>query len=1086
MPVSNSSKLGYPIPGATVNDSRLLDVQAIKQALVAIDNSINTAPPTGDLSTDFSAKTLTVSGDILPSGTSVKNIGSPANRFGSIYVDEAHLSVNTLYLGDVAVLGTNVDTVNISADPGQSINIKTTGLGSSLVSSEKGVLVTSIGSNGDVLVSSPNTGGQVRLSAAQSIAITAPETVTYGSATVTGNQTVTGNLTVTGNVTINGTTATVNATTVSTKDNIITVNSGQVGSGVSAGKAGIAVDRGDEPDYQMVFDEADDMFKVGMIGSLQTIASHNFTEATYAPIAHTHAAATTTVSGLMSAADKTKLDGVSGTNTGDETTVSIKTKLGVTTLSGSNTGDQVIPITLPASDVHEWAKEPSRPTYTAADVGLGNVDNTADAVKSVASAATVAYSGITGKPTTLAGLGISDVYTKAATDSKIQAIIGAAPEALDTLQEIAAQLASDESAVSSLITTVSGKADSAHVHSTATTSVDGFLSAADKTKLDSVAVGAGVTTVTSVAGRTGAVVLAKTDVGLSNVDNTSDVNKPISNATQTALAAKQDSLGFTPYNSTNPSDFIAASGAPVQSVAGKTGTVSLVKADVGLGNVDNTADSAKSVASAASVPFTGITGTPTTIAGYGITDAYNKTETDSRIQAVVGAAPAALDTLAEIATQLASDESAVSSLVTTVSAKADTTYVNTQLLGKSDSAHVHSSATTSVGGFLSATDKTKLDAITGTNTGDETLATIKTKLGVTTLSGSNTGDQVIPTTLPASDVSDWAKAATKPTYTATEVGLGNVNNTADSVKSVASAAAVPFTGVTGKPTTVAGYGITDAYTKTETDTRIQAVVGAAPAALDTLAEIATQLASDESAAAALTTSVSLKAATTYVDTQLATKAASTHTHAAATTSADGLMSAADKTKLNGVSGTNTGDETLATIKTKLGIATLSGSNTGDQVIPTTLPASDVYTWAKAATKPTYTASDVGLGSVENKSSATIRGEITSANVTAALGFTPANSVSPSAGVVINVITTNTTATAGITYILEAACTLTLPANPTVNDYVGFSNRSGGTACVIACNGKKIMGLAEDLTLDTLATSYGKLIYASATSGWVFV
>ncbi len=36
----------------------------------------------------------------------------------------------------------------------------------------------------------------------------------------------------------------------------------------------------------------------------------------------------------------------------------------------------------------------------------------------------------------------------------------------------------------------------------------------------------------------------------------------------------------------------------------------------------------------------------------------------------------------------------------------------------------------------------------------------------------------------ANDVYAWAKAATKPSYTAAEVGLGNVNNTADSVKSV--------------------------------------------------------------------------------------------------------------------------------------------------------------------------------------------------------------------------------------------------------------------------------------------------------------
>lgn len=44
--------------------------------------------------------------------------------------------------------------------------------------------------------------------------------------------------------------------------------------------------------------------------------------------------------------------------------------------------------------------------------------------------------------------------------------------------------------------------------------------------------------VSSVAGKTGAVTLAKGDVGLGNADNTSDVSKPISTATQTALNAK--------------------------------------------------------------------------------------------------------------------------------------------------------------------------------------------------------------------------------------------------------------------------------------------------------------------------------------------------------------------------------------------------------------------------------------------------------------------------------------------------------------------------------------------------------------------
>jgi hypothetical protein len=62
-------------------------------------------------------------------------------------------------------------------------------------------------------------------------------------------------------------------------------------------------------------------------------------------------------------------------------------------------------------------------------------------------------------------------------------------------------------------------------------------------------------TVSSVAGKTGAVTLGKGDVGLGNVDNTSDVNKPVSTATQTALTAKADA---TPTVSTVSTSFTAA------------------------------------------------------------------------------------------------------------------------------------------------------------------------------------------------------------------------------------------------------------------------------------------------------------------------------------------------------------------------------------------------------------------------------------------------------------------------------------------------------------------------------------------------
>jgi hypothetical protein len=65
-----------------------------------------------------------------------------------------------------------------------------------------------------------------------------------------------------------------------------------------------------------------------------------------------------------------------------------------------------------------------------------------------------------------------------------------------------------------------------------------WASSTFKTKLDGIETGAQVNTVTSVASKTGAVTLVKADVGLANVDNTSDANKPVSTAQQTALNLK--------------------------------------------------------------------------------------------------------------------------------------------------------------------------------------------------------------------------------------------------------------------------------------------------------------------------------------------------------------------------------------------------------------------------------------------------------------------------------------------------------------------------------------------------------------------
>ena len=83
-----------------------------------------------------------------------------------------------------------------------------------------------------------------------------------------------------------------------------------------------------------------------------------------------------------------------------------------------------------------------------------------------------AYADLTGKPTIPTAVSAltndSGYQTSAQVNTAIQAVVGAAPAALDTLAEIAAQLANDESAVAALTTVVSGKASTSSLATVAT------------------------------------------------------------------------------------------------------------------------------------------------------------------------------------------------------------------------------------------------------------------------------------------------------------------------------------------------------------------------------------------------------------------------------------------------------------------------------------------------------------------------------------------------------------------------------------------------------------------------------------------
>jgi hypothetical protein len=255
--------------------------------------------------------------------------------------------------------------------------------------------------------------------------------------------------------------------------------------------------------------------------------------------------------------------------------------------------------------------------------------------------------------------------------SQLGNIIDGAPAVLDTLNEIAAAIGNDDSFITTITTSIATKQDKVSgVSDTEIGYLDGVTSSIQTqldSKLDSVnlteaaqdavnaalVAGAGIdktyddasNTITldidsTVATKTYADSavstavsgLTKSSVGLGSVDNTSDANKPISTATQTALDTK---LAISTAASTYETITNVALKAPLASPV-LTGTPTAPTASVGT-----------STTQIATTAFVG-----------------------TAVANLVNSAPSTLDTLGELATALQADESAATTLSTLVGTKA--------------------------------------------------------------------------------------------------------------------------------------------------------------------------------------------------------------------------------------------------------------------------------------------------------------------------------------------------------------------------------------------------------------------------------
>jgi hypothetical protein len=253
--------------------------------------------------------------------------------------------------------------------------------------------------------------------------------------------------------------------------------------------------------------------------------------------------------------------------------------------------------------------------YVKADIGLDNVDNTTDLNKPISTATQTALDlKLDDSQATATGLALLG----AANAEAAQTILGLENvdntsdlnKPVSTATQTALDLKLDDSQAAAFGLTLLATADVAAAKAALayvkadvglgnvdnTSDANKPISTATQTALDlklddaqAAAFGLTLLGTVDVAGAKIALAYTKADIGLGNVDNTSDANKPVSTATQTALDLKLDDSQAAAFGLTLLGCIDVA--------AAKT-ALALVKADVGLANVDNTSDANKPVSTA--------------------------------------------------------------------------------------------------------------------------------------------------------------------------------------------------------------------------------------------------------------------------------------------------------------------------------------------------------------------------------------------------------------------------------------------------------------------------------------------------------
>lgn len=142
-------------------------------------------------------------------------------------------------------------------------------------------------------------------------------------------------------------------------------------------------------------------------------------------------------------------------------------------------------------------------------------------------------------------LKLNDKTVEEIAEEKVAALVDGAPEALNTLNELAAALADDKDFSTTVATEIGKKVDKVEGKDLSTNDfTDEYKQKLDDLDLENLTYEETDPTVPAWAKEPNKPTYTAVEVGLGNVDNTSDADKPISTATQTALDELKEEIMF--------------------------------------------------------------------------------------------------------------------------------------------------------------------------------------------------------------------------------------------------------------------------------------------------------------------------------------------------------------------------------------------------------------------------------------------------------------------------------------------------------------------------------------------------------------